>query len=271
MQAHQRLQRMVCFLCLTFLLCTLARAEQIITLATRNGVTQSYLLLNLAYAFPSTVSIVFPGGNGVIGLKTVNGQATLTQGGNFLVRTRAMLRDSNVAVAVIDAPSDLQNTTGMSDEFRLGSDHAVDISAVVADLRTRFPGVRVHLVGTSRGVVSAAAIGAALGSGVQGVVLTSPVTVASTGQVGLSTFDYASLRSPVLMVGHVDDACSVSPYAGTLAVSQRYGYTPTGEAHVPFHSRHNSRSAHHQPCPPDRDPASPPGTVQPSCVYGIGS
>jgi len=34
--------------------------------------------------------------------------------GDFLVCTRSMMRDCNVAVAVVNAPLDLQNSTGMS-------------------------------------------------------------------------------------------------------------------------------------------------------------
>jgi hypothetical protein len=202
-----------------------ALAEELITLPTRTGATQPYLLLHLNYSFPSAIAILFPGGNGVIGLTTVNGQATLAQKGNFLVRTRSMMRDSNVAVAVIDAPSDLQNSTGMSDAFRLGSVHSGDMAAVVADMKARFPGARVYLVGTSRGTISAAATGAALAAAVQGVILTSTITVAgSASSPGLTAFDYNTLKSPVLMVGHVNDGCSVSPYSGTLAVSQKYNY-----------------------------------------------
>jgi hypothetical protein len=211
-------------LCLALLCCASALAEEVITLSTRTGVTQSYLLLHLNYSFPSVIAILFPGGNGAMGLRTVNGQATLSAlSGNFLVRTRSMMRDSNVAVAVVDAPSDLQ-TFGMADAFRLGSVHAGDIAAVVTDMKARFPGARVYLIGTSRGTVSAAATGAALGTAVQGVILTSTVTIADQGSPGLSAFDYSSIRSPVLMVGHATDGCSVTPYSDTLAVSQRFSY-----------------------------------------------
>ena len=53
----------------------------------------------------------------------------------------------------------------MSDEFRLGDAHFTDISAVIEDLDKRFPGVPVFLIGTSRGTISAAALGARFGRG----------------------------------------------------------------------------------------------------------
>ena len=216
-------------LCMALLCCAGARAEDVITLPTRTGVTQSYLLLHLNYSFPSAIAILFPGNGGLMGLKTVNGQATISAlSGNFLVRTRSMMRDSNVAVAIVDAPSDWQ-AFGMSDVFRLGSVHASDMAAVVADMKARFPGARVYLIGTSRGTVSAAAVGAALGSTVQGAILTSTVTIAdSSASPGLSAFDYSAIKSPVLMVGHVDDGCSATPYSNTLAVSQKYNYPIIG-------------------------------------------
>lgn len=199
-------------------------AEQVVTLATRTGVTQSYLQLFPTYATPQKLAVLFPGGNGVIGLSVVDGQAKLAIGGNFLVRTRTMMRDANIAVAVIDAPSDKQ-ANGMSDTFRGSAEHATDVRAVIADMALRFPGIEVYLVGTSNGTMSAARLGAMLGTAVRGVVLTSPVTQGSDAfNPALSAFDYRAIAASVLMVGNADDGCPVTPYAATLQVSQQYGF-----------------------------------------------
>jgi pimeloyl-ACP methyl ester carboxylesterase len=185
---------------LTMVLSLVAGAEQVVTLPTRAGVSQSYLLLYPTYATPKKAAILFPGGNGVIGLSEVNGAVKLAQGGNFLVRTRAMMRDANFAVAVIDAPSDRHNSSGMDDAFRASDDHKTDIGTVMSDLAIRFPGIAFYLIGTSRGTVSAGNLGAKLGPSVRGVVLTSPVTLADSITVpGLAGFDYKTIGSPMSM------------------------------------------------------------------------
>jgi hypothetical protein len=198
-----------------------AAAEEIVALATRDGVTQSFLLMAPAQAKPAAAALLFPGGNGSIRLRTEDGEIKFGDG-NFLVRSRKLFVDRGVAVAVIDAPSD--ESRGMNDRFRLGDKHAADIAAVAADLKKRFGNVPVFLVGTSRGSISAAATGAALGERVSGVVLTSTVFLGARSGPGLSGFDYATISAPVLLAHHVEDSCSVTPYreAQKLAESRRY-------------------------------------------------
>jgi len=199
----------------------IAHGEEIVTLPTRDGVTQSFLLAAPAQNKPAAAAVLFPGGNGNIRLRTENGEIKFG-GGNFLVRSRLSFVDGGVAVAVMDAPSD--ESRGMDDRFRLGEKHAADITAVVAELKKRYPDTPVFLVGTSRGTISAAATGAALGGSVGGVVLTSTLYLAARSGPGLSNFDYGKLGVPVLLVHHVDDSCSVTPYreAQKLAESRHY-------------------------------------------------
>src|SRR5437879_2637538 len=115
-----------------------AGAEEIVTVSGRPGTTQSYLLLHAAPP-PEAVAVLFPGGEGLLALRVEGGAVKFQQRGNFLVRTRALLRDREVAVAVVDSPSDRQRA-GMDDGFRSSRAHAADIAAVVKDLRQRFPG-----------------------------------------------------------------------------------------------------------------------------------
>src|SRR5262245_60617080 len=124
-----------------------ASAEEIVTVSGRKGETQSYLLMHNAPA-PKAVAVLFPGGEGLMRLHTEAGAVKFAQGSNFLVRTRGMFRNNEVAVAIVDSPSD-QQRAGMDDGFRTGRAHAEDIAAVVGDLRKRFPGAKVFLVGTS--------------------------------------------------------------------------------------------------------------------------
>jgi hypothetical protein len=194
-------------------------AEDIVTLATRGGVTQSYLLSTPETGKARAVAVLFPGGAGRTDLERESARRILDRG-NFLVRSRRLLTAGGVAAAVMDTPSD--RASGMDDHFRLGEAHTEDIGKVVADLRKRFPGLPVFLVGTSRGTVSAAAAGRRLGTAIDGVVLTATLFLASNRQPGLSGFDYASIPAPLLFVHHTDDGCAYTPYASAKRLSDRY-------------------------------------------------
>jgi hypothetical protein len=194
-------------------------AEDIITLATRGGVTQSYLLSTPETGKARAVALLFPGGSGNVDLERESARTVLDRG-NFLVRSRRLLAGSGVAAAVMATPSD--RASGMDDYFRLGEAHAEDIGKVVTDLRKRFAGLPVFLVGTSRGTVSAAAAGRRLGTAVDGVVLTATLFLASNRQPGLSGFDYASIPAPLLFVHHTGDGCAYTPYSAAKRLSDRY-------------------------------------------------
>ncbi len=199
---------------LTMLLAAPLAAQEIVTLPVRDGVTQSYLLL-APNAPPQAVAVLFPGGPGLIRLRMESGQARFSPN-NFLVRSREHFVDAGLAVAILDAPSD-QHAEGMPNAFRKSAAHAADVRHVMGDLKTRFPGVPVFLIGTSMGTVSAAHAGRELATEVAGVVLTASVFVSSGrkskhGDSNLSDFNLASIKTPLLIAHHRDDACSITPY-----------------------------------------------------------
>jgi pimeloyl-ACP methyl ester carboxylesterase len=196
-----------------------ACAEDIIILSTRGGVTQSYLLSSPATGKARAVAVLFPGGAGKVDLEREAGRVLLDRG-NFLVRSRRLFAGSGIVAAVMDAPSD--QPSGMEDDFRLGDAHAADTGRVVADLKSRFPGLPLFLVGTSRGTISAASAGRRLGPVVDGVVLTSTLFLATRRQPGLSGFDFASIPVPLLFVHHVDDGCDYTPYSAAKRLADRY-------------------------------------------------
>ncbi|HEX5023583.1 MAG TPA: alpha/beta hydrolase [Candidatus Binatia bacterium] len=199
--------------------------QEIVTLPTRAGVTQSYFLTSIPKNLHA-VAVLFPGSGGVIQLRTENGKPRFNQG-NFLVRSRAEFVKRGVVAAILDVPSDQQSGWGMSDEFRLGDAHFNDMSAVIEDLEKRFPGVPLFLVGTSRGTISAAALGARLGQRAAGAILTStmfrqtPRNSMEPGQ-GLSRFDFSTITVPLLFVHHVSDQCASTPYGEAARLSERY-------------------------------------------------
>jgi pimeloyl-ACP methyl ester carboxylesterase len=115
----------------------------------------------------------------------------------------------------------------MTDEFRFGDAHLTDVRAVLADLGRRFPDLPVFLIGTSRGTVSAASLGARLDRGVAGVALTSslyrpaPPRSNEPGP-GLSQFDFKRLKVPALIVHHADDGCPATPYVDAYHLARTF-------------------------------------------------
>ncbi len=215
-----------------------AGAEEIVAVSGRNGATQSYLLMHNGPP-PKAVAVMFPGGEGLMKLRTEAGAVKFSQGKNFLVRTRGMFRDNEVAVAVLDSPSD-QQRSGMDDGFRTGRAHVEDIAAVVKDLRSRFPKAKIFLIGTSRGTLSAAYTGRALGDAVDGVILTSSVFYGEKGGIGLYGFDFGTIKAPLLFVHHVHDRCGACPYGAAESLGRTF----------PLISVKGGKPAESDPCEP---------------------
>jgi len=200
-------------------------AQEIVVLSTRTQVTQSYFLTSAPQQLQA-IAVLFPGSGGTIQPRTEGGQPKFS-GGNFLVRSRAEFVKRGVIAAILDAPSDQQGGWGMGDEFRLGGDHFTDISVVVADLNRRLPGLPVFLIGTSRGSISAAALGARFGERIAGVVLTASM-FRQTGRkskepgIGLSRFDFSTIKAPILLAHHVSDQCETTPYSEAARLAEKY-------------------------------------------------
>jgi serine aminopeptidase S33 family len=214
------------------------RAEEIVTVSGRRGETQSYLLMHNAPP-PKAVAVMFPGGEGLLRLHAEGSSVKLSGGKNFLVRTRGMFRDAEVAVAILDSPSDRQRA-GMDDGFRTGRAHVEDVAAVVKDLRNRFPGAKIFLVGTSRGTLSAAYVARSLEGGVDGVILTSSVFYGGRGGIGLYGFDFGAIKAPLLFVHHAYDACRSCPYREAESLSRSF----------PLVSVSGGKPAESDPCEP---------------------
>jgi len=188
---------------LLFFAFTASAADRFVNIDTRPGVRVGYYLMERPDAVATLV--LLPGGAGSIGLK--DGVPT---SGNFLVRSRDLFAAAGFDVAVVGRPSD---RIELDNNFRASADHVTDLRMVVERLRKDL-GKPVWLVGTSRGTVSAAAAGAALGPDeIAGIVLTSSVTSGSrTSPVSVFSLDLSEIRVPVLVVHHRDDGCvSCSP------------------------------------------------------------
>ncbi len=213
--------------------------EEIVQVAVRSGVDEPVLLsMASAEQKPKRIVMLFPGDDGVMQIQHKGGGTWFKLLGNYLIRIRARFVDAEDIAVSVDMPADQYCCA--NDRFRLDEQHAADVGAIIAALATRFPGAEFYLVGTSRGTVSAAALGARLGPKVAGVVLTSSVTAESRAGPGLSRFDFGTLKVPVLLVHHKFDSCHVTPYFAVERIAQ--------QNHFPLVTVTGSEGAHGDDC-----------------------
>lgn len=163
-------------------------------LQARAGVTQPVLVE--VPDQPRAAVVLFAGGDGGVVFASND---VFSYRANFLLRSRAEFLKHGFIVATFGAPSDRPAPNYLDDRFRKSKEHADDTRTVVDALRKRFS-VPVWLVGTSRGTLSAAAVGLQLGKAIDGVVLTS--TMADVIDLPIDRFEV-----PVLMVHHERDGC----------------------------------------------------------------
>lgn len=192
-----------------------------VTLATRPGVTQAFVVLGMEGRQPEAVALLYVGAGGRINLRREEGQVKFSAR-NFLPRSGGDFARNRVLPVVMDAPSDQVDLT---EGYRTSAEQTVDARAVVQELRKRYPALPIYLVGTSRGTISVAYLGRDLGDGVAGVVLSSTMFGSSNPRRQAPTlrgFDYARINAPLLFVHHRDDACEHTPYASAAKLASRY-------------------------------------------------
>ncbi|MFM0210244.1 hypothetical protein PQQ96_22845 [Paraburkholderia sediminicola] len=210
----------VCAFACTVITALPAYSGELTKVPVRGPQTQAIFIEQPANA-PPWVIVLFAGDDGVVALDEAG---PTTMKGNFLVRTAGYWTSAGDASAIVDAPSD--QSSGMNDAFRLSEAHAQDIHVVVAALRQSFPAAKIALVGTSRGTISVGNVLHREPRLADAYVLTSPVTIGTRGESGLSGMHWDVGATPVLVVSNENDGCRVSPFsaARTLAEDNRFQF-----------------------------------------------
>lgn len=191
-----------------------------VDLETRKNITVQLAILDPVGVAPAANLLLFAGGDGIVNM-TVTGSDFSIISGNFLVRTRSFFTVNNVRVIIVNAPSD-KLASGMKGGFRYTDQHRYDIDSVINYLTDTTTGLGstlpVWLVGTSRGTESAAYLALNLNYSVDGIVLTSPITVTTGAGSSLTTLALNQVTIPTLITVHESDGCSVSPPTGGAVI-----------------------------------------------------
>lgn len=197
-----------------------AHGDDVVTLDTRPGITQSFLLLEPKGTAKGVV-IMLPGHEGEVEFRKTpeDGYEVENRGGGLTAHRamREMLRNRGFAVAVIAPPSD---RTLLAPWFRKSTEHFEDMRKVIGYLQNRY-GSKPFLQGHCLASLSAASVAARLKSDdISGLILSS---TRSTGRDGSVTdFEGGTVNVPVLLVHHRDDSCPQSPYENIERVKAFY-------------------------------------------------
>jgi hypothetical protein len=190
----------------------LTQSVGVLELPARPGVKQR-ILVETPVGEPAAATLVLlMGGNGQLGIYP-NG--TLQRDSHFLARARGLLTARGHVLVLVDVPSDRRDLGG---DFRESPEHAADLAAVIAHARKAF-GKPVWLLGHSRGTHSAVTAATRLSGDAapDGIVLAAAILESSrfgsATAKPLQNSGVETLRIPVLVLHHTQDACQVSPPA----------------------------------------------------------
>ncbi len=111
------------------------------------------------------------------------------------------------------------------------------------EVKKRYPGLPVFLVGTSRSTISVAYLAVALDGEIAGAVLTSSLFYGvprTNPRPVLAGFDWSAIKMPALVVHHEDDGCFATPYREATRLANRF----------PLVTVHGGKPAESGPCEP---------------------
>ena len=172
--------------------------------------------------------ILLTGGDGRLSLSDgtdpINPAGTVINStGNFLIRSANKFLREGLNVMMADVEPFFPNVagnTGIGLGQRMGATHASQLQNFVNTAAARW-GKPVWVVGTSNGSISAVTAGgfAPALTGIKGLVLTSTRSVLNNAtNQGLFDLYRTRITVPTLVLWNQDDACPVSPPAGSAAL-----------------------------------------------------
>lgn len=188
--------------------------DQLISVSSRPGVKTSYWWMPRNGAI--TVLLI-SGGSGGIGLRE-----GVPQSMNFLIRSRDAFARAGFNVALMGNASDMRT---LNPDLRITQAHIDDIRAIVAEIRKRQTGP-LWLVGTSQGTVSATAAAVAMGTEIDGVVLSASVTDRRWSLGAVPNQDLDKVLVPVLVHHHKRDACRVTQAYLAESMMKKFTHAP---------------------------------------------
>jgi dienelactone hydrolase len=217
-------------LCVTIVAATLASGamaalRETIESPVIEGTVQRYLVAQDDLQPVSRVVVVFPGGDGHLGLTSEPPPAN--SGAGFMAALRRTIARPGTAMVLVDSPA---RQPSMPLEYRESAEYRALLQALFAHLRRRFAGAQFYAVGYSNGAVSALLAGRE--PGVSGVILISGIF---RRYADLASF---GVQVPILVIHHEADRCIPPEFDESFrmmlsptfvrSIARPYGPSPCG-------------------------------------------
>ena len=172
--------------------------EEVVTLATRPGVTVR-VLLTTPNAVPKGVFLFFPGGEGYL-VNPEDGQPK-----RLFIRE---FREQGFTTAIIDVPSDQPYGMLGGDRFRSSKEHLEDVKVIIDFVSQKWP-KPIYLLGHSAGTPSVGYLATVLKDHrIGGIVFTGALGDLGRNAVSLATLPLHTITFPALFVHHKEDTCA---------------------------------------------------------------
>ncbi len=156
-------------------------------------------ILNHRKLPPRYLVILFPGGTGGVNPRMEDGQLVYAFKGNFLLKSRKFIVDDEFATVTTDASQSRER-----------------IQAILDDIKNRFAGAQIYLMGTSKGTYDTMALSGYLSDKIAGEIHTSSLS-------RIASFDARAYKNRHLIVHHRDDGCRATPFNSAQRSHEKYG------------------------------------------------
>jgi hypothetical protein len=167
---------------------------------------------------PSTLVILFAGGNGRLDLAENSTSIRSYLKGNFLVASRQLFLTGDTVVFTIDCVTEHSNCPS---DYRGGPLRSRDTLLLIDEIKARHPSIKnTWLVGMSRGAIDAGAVAYYAPNQIYGVIYAAGVLWDLIEKHGV---DVSKITSKQYIIHHADDRCSASPVYFAQEVSDENG------------------------------------------------
>lgn len=185
---------------------------------------QGVFSLKLNTNQPKYLAVLLPGYPSVVIPKMKNEvmhSSKLT--GNFLIRARRHLADTEIALLIVDCKP---TVTGVcSSSYQSSSKRHDDVSKLILEVKKKYPSIKeIWLVGTSMGTISSSFMPTYdvnfYSGAIHTAAITEPYEKGSYGELG--SFNYKKVGIPQFFVHHKDDPCNITTYSGAKKITKKF-------------------------------------------------
>ncbi len=173
---------------------------------------------------PIKLAVLLPGYPSVVRPVVENGvMASSKLTGNFLIRARRFLPDESIATLIVDCQS--EGGDYCSSGYQASKERQEDVDKLIFEVKKRTPSIRdVWLVGTSMGTISSSFMPLHNPTAYAGAIHTAAITepYARNSYKELAGFDYKKPSAIHFFIHHVNDPCSLTPYASAKAIAGKF-------------------------------------------------